>query len=180
MRRPGKIRWTGPLLLWLTCAGGVRAADPIDPYAPFSDELEEKMVPPELTFDSVEEEVTAVARVFAETLGKAEAELLASMGADPFTFAGRQVEGREAIEAWWKKIFARYGRSLQKAGPPRVEPLQHARAMERFGALPSKYDHLNPKACWFAVVTFPKRRGVVLILGEREREAGWSVVGVTD
>lgn len=180
MRPPSGSRWVGLLLVLLACAGGVRAADPIDPYTPFSDKLEEEMVPPELKFDSVEEEVTAVARVFAETLGKAEAELLASMGADPFTFAGRRVEGREAIEAWWEKIFARYGRSLQKAGPPEVERLQHAQAVERFGALPAKYDHLDPKACWYAVVTFPKRRGVVLILGEREQEAGWSVVGITD
>jgi hypothetical protein len=152
-------------------------AGPAEPLGPIG----QKLVPADMQLNSEREIVEALAKVFADSLVGAKADLLAAMGTDPFTFDGRVVSGRQAILQTWKDVFAKHGRRLERAGSPGLEAIDYPEAIQRFGPPPKKFSHLPLSKCWFAVLRFPKRAGLVLILSRgKDADEGWLVTGVTD
>ncbi len=119
-----------------------------------------------------------VANEFLLGLANAEIDKLVALGGDPFDFDGEQAQGHREIEASWKRFMKRNRVSLGMLQSGEINVIGYTEALKRFGPAPRKFAHLSLKRCKFAVVTFEKRNGLMLILDPQER--GWRVVAATD
>lgn len=119
------------------------------------------------------------ARQFIDAMQESDAAALAAQGTDPFTFEGRRLEGRVAIESFWQKTLADRGQRFSNQAGARVDIMSHETALERFGQPPAKLSHLPLAKCLYAAVTFERRHGYLLILVESPKDT-WRVTAVTD
>jgi hypothetical protein len=128
------------------------------------------------------EETDRAAHAFAEGLIGEQADLLAGQGTIPFNFDGRLVKERVDIAKRWELVFKAQGKSLREEHDPKVEMLEYDQVVARFGQPPAKFGKLDLKKCWFAVVSFEKRPGLLLILAKQAKEGkeAWRVTAVTD
>ncbi len=139
------------------------------------------LIPDDMVYETEEEEAAAMAQVFVETMIGGQAGLLANMCTDPFTLDGRIVTGRDAIRKLWAEILKARAPGLRKHGEPKLATIDFAEAVKRFGKPPAKFSHLNLKKCFFVVVTFKTRPGLMLILAKGKKKGeGWLVTAVTD
>ncbi|HUU04083.1 MAG TPA: hypothetical protein VM425_21780 [Myxococcota bacterium] len=145
---------------------------------------------PKGTAETAAAQTTAadVANEFLLGLANAEIDKLLALGGDPFDFDGEQARGAKEIEAFWKRFLKRNRASLGMLQSGEINVIGYTEALKRFGPAPKKFAHLALKRCKFAVVSFRKRNGLMLILaptklrgtlGHRENR-GWQVVAATD
>jgi hypothetical protein len=129
--------------------------------------------------EEVDDTPGSAAHNFLSRLVAAELDDLVKLGTDPFTFDGRILKGQEEIKACWKRFLARNKRELEFLLKGETTIYDYNAAVEKFGVPPKKFSHLRLKQCKFAVFTFAKRNGVVLILSP-DKKKGWRVTAVTD
>jgi hypothetical protein len=123
--------------------------------------------------------VSEVANDFLQALANAEIDKLVTLGADPFDFDGELMRGRNEIEASWKRFMKRNHDSLEMLVSGEINVIGYPEALKRFGKAPKKFSHLPLGRCKFAVVTFAKRNGLMLILAPLKPHS-WQVVAATD
>ncbi len=143
------------------------------------DKVPPGVIPDDLAPKTDQEAAERVATVFIDTLLKGKAQALAKLGTDPFYFAGRRVSEISHIEKEWKDVYKRMGKKLPDSEQMQMEVLDYKATVKKFGKPPSKYKNLKLNKCFFAVVSFARRRGLLLIL-TKDKKAGWMVTGVTD
>ncbi len=143
------------------------------------DKVPAGVIPEGLTPKTEQEAAQRVAEVFMDTFLKGDSKPLVSLGTDPFSFAGRKVSGPADIEKEWEQVYKRLGKKLPDSEQMEMEVVDYKAAMEKFGKAPAKYKDLKLKKCFFALVQFAKRRGLMLILN-KDKKAGWVVTAVTD
>ena len=134
---------------------------------------------PPMPLPTPEEEADRAAHAFAEGLIGEQANVLAGLGTIPFNFDGRLVKEQVEIAKHWEQVFKAQGKSLREEHDPKIEMLDRDRVVARFGQPPAKFGKLELKRCWFAVVSFEKRPGLLLILSKQGKE-GWRVAAVSD
>jgi len=124
-------------------------------------------------------QASQVATDFIHTLASGETADLLSLVSDPFTVEGRILKGQEQITGFLEERLAATRAELRKQPDARIEVFPYQTAVERFGKPPRKFSHINLKRCLFAAVTYPKRRGFLLILKKHKKDS-WRVTAVTD
>ncbi len=119
-----------------------------------------------------------VAYEFVKAVGQGNVERLLDLSTDPFNFDGREVAGAERKTEW--ESFLQRNRSARRIfDRAKLENLDYAEVVKRFGPPPEKFSKLPLKSCIFSVVSLPERTGFLLILRQVEKET-WRVAAATD
>lgn len=143
------------------------------------DKIPDGVIPDGLAPKTEDEAAERVAVVFADAFLEGKPGPLAKLGTDPFSFGGRQVKGTASIEREWKEVYKRAGKSLPGSDDMQLEIVDYKTVTGRFGKPPAKYKDIKLKKCFFAIVRFAKRSGLMLIL-TKDKKAGWIVTAVSD
>lgn len=135
--------------------------------------------PPKEKIDPDQAAADQAAQLFLQALLEGKADKLSRLGADPFSFSGKRIEGADAIQATWKKLLPTIKRELPEEDQGQMQVVDYAQAEQRFGKPPAKLDALKLSRCKFAIVQFQKRPGFVMIVQPRAK-GEWVVVGLED
>ena len=125
------------------------------------------------------QEATRASILFLEALDQGQADILAGLGTDPFIFDGRLVKTRTEINNFWQQLLKKHSGELDRQTKARLSIVNYQTAVAKFGRPPKSWVYLNLRKCKFAIVTFEKRNGMLLILQKSGRDS-WRVAGVTD
>jgi hypothetical protein len=149
--------WTRLWPLFGLLAAAPAAAQPTDKPPVVAPELEAQRV------------VAVVAEEYLEALLARQADVLAGLGTDPFTFDGRVVAGRMEIMHTWQRMLAGSAGKLADQPGLKLSVFDHAKALELFGPAPTKLAHLALPKCMFVAVTFEARKGFLLVLARNPK-----------
>ncbi len=119
------------------------------------------------------------ARAFLKAVLATDATKLADLGTDPFSFDGRELSGRQNIKQSWNWFFDQHRPTMKQQQTGQIDLLDYRAMRKRFGAAPKKFKHLGLRHCRFAVVSFEKRAGFLMILS-KHKKAGWQVTAMSD
>ena len=137
-------------------------------------------VPPaKLTHEDLYFQQTELARNFLAALADGDIDELLELGADPFSFDGREVAGRKLLRRAWQRLARRKSALLRRLPEARVETMLFADAIERFGPPPAKFRKLGLRRCHFAAVRLTGHRGFLLIM-KKDARGRWRVVAVAE
>ncbi len=128
----------------------------------------------------IEDAAEKTANKFVSALITADGDRLAELCADPFTFEGKQIKGKDKIKLHWLRYVAKYKYDLRKLRSGLVEVMDYKAAVKRFSKPPKKFSHLRLQQSRFAAISFEHHNGILLILKKNKKRDGWLVMAVSD
>lgn len=162
------------LLLFGAGAPGQQTGAPETHAAPAAQSAATKLTHEDLYFPQTE-----LAKNFVAALAGADVSRLLELGADPFSFDGREVSGREQLSQAWRQLAEKKTALWHRLQDAHIETMLYADAVERFGPPPAKFRKLGLRRCHFAAVRLAGRKGFLLIM-KKDRKDTWHVVAVAE
>jgi len=129
--------------------------------------------PPALPAETEKAQVARAALRFLDALVAADADALASAGAERFSFDGDVQSGRDAVRRAWRTLLGR--REAPRAEVLDLDVLPAPEAVARYGAPPPRVAGLAARGAWVAVANVSGRPVVLFLVKDGGR---WAIAGM--